>query len=103
MDRTAPSCPLLGVTTLPACTLTGPAAHAQPPLGEWRAFAADHASTKYSGLDTNVWSWMSCDEELGYVYLPLGTPSDAWYGGHRLGDNLFAESLVALDAYALPD
>ena len=32
------------------------------------------------------------------MYLPLGTPSDDWYGGHRLGDNLFAESLVALDA-----
>ena len=46
---------------------------------------------------TNVWSLMSVDDELGYVYLPTGTPTSDYYGGHRLGDNLFAESLVALD------
>ena len=40
---------------------------------------------------------MSADEELGYVYLPIGTPTNDYYGGHRLGDNLFAESLVAVD------
>ena len=40
---------------------------------------------------------MSADEELGYVYLPVSTPTNDWYGGHRLGDNLFAESLVALE------
>ena len=34
------------------------------------------------------------DEELGYVYLPFGTPTNDFYGGHRPGDNLFAESLV---------
>jgi quinoprotein glucose dehydrogenase len=41
---------------------------------------------------------MSADEELGYVYLPIGTPTNDWYGGHRLGDNLFAESIVAVEA-----
>ena len=41
---------------------------------------------------------MSVDEELGYVYLPFGTPTNDYYGGHRPGDNLFAESLVCLDA-----
>ena len=40
---------------------------------------------------------MSGDEELGFVYLPVGTPTNDYYGGHRLGDNLFAESLVAVD------
>ena len=40
---------------------------------------------------------MSGDEELGWVYLPTGTPTSGYYGGHRLGDNLFAESLVAVD------
>ena len=35
--------------------------------------------------------------EQGYIYLPTGTPTNDYYGGHRLGDNLFAESLVALD------
>ncbi|MEE8129905.1 MAG: pyrroloquinoline quinone-dependent dehydrogenase [Vicinamibacterales bacterium] len=53
-------------------------------------------SWRYSG-NTNVWSLMSVDDELGYVYLPTGTPTGDYYGGHRLGDNLFAESLVALD------
>ena len=41
---------------------------------------------------------MSCDEELGFVYLPTSTPTNDWYGGHRPGDNLFAEAIVALDA-----
>ena len=41
---------------------------------------------------------MSADEELGYVYLPVETPTNDTYGGHRPGDNLFAESLVCLDA-----
>lgn len=54
-------------------------------------------SWTYTG-NTNVWSIMSADLDLGYVYLPIGTPTNDWYGGHRLGDNLFAESLVAVDA-----
>ena len=54
-------------------------------------------SWTYTG-NTNVWSIMSADLDLGYVYLPVGTPTNDWYGGHRLGDNLFAESLVAVDA-----
>jgi quinoprotein glucose dehydrogenase len=41
---------------------------------------------------------MSADPELGYVYLPFGTPSNDWYGGQRPGDNLFGESLVCLNA-----
>ena len=54
-------------------------------------------SWKYSG-STNVWTVMSADEELGYVYLPTSTPNNDHYGGHRLGNNLFAESIVCLDA-----
>src|SRR5690242_20931254 len=38
------------------------------------------------------------DQELGYVYLPIETPTNDFYGGHRPGNNLFAESLVCLDA-----
>jgi quinoprotein glucose dehydrogenase len=41
---------------------------------------------------------MSADEELGYVYLPFGTPANDYYGGHRHGDNLFGETLVCVDA-----
>lgn len=48
--------------------------------------------------NTNVWTLMSADEELGYVYLPFGTPANDFYGGHRPGDNLFGEALVCLDA-----
>ena len=54
------------------------------------------ASWEYTG-NTNMWAWPSADEELGYVYLPLSTPTNDYYGGHRPGDNLFAESIVAVD------
>ena len=53
-------------------------------------------SWRYSG-NVNVWPPMSADAETGYVFLPTGTPTSDYYGGHRLGDNLFAESLVAVD------
>ena len=56
----------------------------------------DRPSWEYSG-HTNMWSFPSGDEELGYVSLPLTTPTNDYYGGHRPGDNLFAESLVCLD------
>jgi quinoprotein glucose dehydrogenase len=54
-------------------------------------------SAEFTG-NTNVWSLMSVDEDLGYVYLPFGTPTNDYYGGHRPGANLFAESIVCLDA-----
>jgi len=56
----------------------------------------ENDSWKHIG-STNVWTMMSADEDLGIVYLPFGTPSNDNYGGNRLGDNLFAESLVAID------
>ena len=46
----------------------------------------------------DVWAPLSADEELGYVYLPVETPTGDFYGGHRPGNNLFAGSLVCLDA-----
>ena len=63
-------------------------------------FGADtwlNESWRYSG-NANIWPPLSADDELGYVYLPIGTATSDYYGGHRLGDNLFAESLVAVDA-----
>ena len=48
--------------------------------------------------NANVWAPMSADEELGYVYLPVSTPTNDYYGGHRLGDGLYGESLVCLEA-----
>jgi glucose dehydrogenase len=47
--------------------------------------------------NVGVWNQMAVDEELGLVYLPVETPSSDFYGGHRPGNNLFAESLVAID------
>ena len=44
-----------------------------------------------------VWTMMSVDPELGYIYLPLNTAAPDYYGGHRPGRNLFSESLVVLD------
>ncbi len=41
---------------------------------------------------------MSLDVARGLLFLPVSTPTNDWYGGDRKGDNLFAESVVALDA-----
>ncbi|HXB44018.1 MAG TPA: PQQ-binding-like beta-propeller repeat protein [Puia sp.] len=46
----------------------------------------------------NDWSGFSMDEEKGIVYVPIGSASYDFYGGKRLGNNLFANSLLALDA-----
>jgi quinoprotein glucose dehydrogenase len=54
-------------------------------------------SWKYTG-NTGVWAPFSADPELGYIYLPVEAPTSDFYGGHRLGDNLYSSSLVALDA-----
>jgi quinoprotein glucose dehydrogenase len=68
-----------------------------PQPGEYGNDSWEGNAAEYTG-NTNVWSLMSVDESLGYVYLPFGTPTNDYYGGHRLGNNLFAESLVCLDA-----
>src|SRR6185295_4721963 len=47
--------------------------------------------------NTGVWTQISVDEEAGLAYLPVETPTSDFYGGHRPGDNLFAESIVAVD------
>ena len=46
----------------------------------------------------NAWSGFSLDEERGLLFAPLGSASFDFYGGNRKGDNLYANSLVALDA-----
>ncbi len=70
--------------------------HSIPLPGEFGHETWEDDSWQYTG-NANVWTLITADEELGLVYLPFGTPTNDWYGGHRLGDNLFAESLVALD------
>ena len=54
-------------------------------------------SAEYSG-NSNVWAGMAYDPELDYVYLPSSTPTNDYFGGHRLGDNLFAETLICVEA-----
>ena len=68
-----------------------------PGEGEFGNETWDEGSWKTTGA-ANVWTLMSADDELGYVYLPFSTPSNDWYGGQRPGDGLFGESLVCLDA-----
>ena len=45
----------------------------------------------------DAWATYSADAELGLVYIPVGMPLMDEYGGHRPGDNLFGNSIVALD------
>lgn len=71
--------------------------HTVPQAGEFGNETWESDSWKYTG-NTNAWTLMSVDQELGYVYIPTGTPTNDWYGGHRLGNNLFAESLICLEA-----
>ena len=71
--------------------------HTVPRAGEPGYDTWEDGSAEYTG-NTNVWSMMSADAERGLVYLPIGTPTNDFYGGHRLGDNLYGDSLVALDA-----
>ena len=54
-------------------------------------------SWQYTGAG-NVWSLMSADDELGYVYLPTTSVTNDMYGGARLGDNLYSSSIVCVDA-----
>ena len=67
-----------------------------PSRGEFGSETWADGSNEYAGKVT-VWTLMSADEELGQVYLPTNTTAPDFYGAHRLGDNLFAESIVALD------
>lgn len=52
-------------------------------------------SWSYSG-EANLWSLMAADEEQGLAYLPLTAPTNDMYGGHRLGDNVFSNTLVCV-------
>ena len=53
-------------------------------------------SWRYTG-NTGVWGQISVDLELGIAYLPTEMPTNDYYGGHRHGDNLFSDSLIAVD------
>jgi quinoprotein glucose dehydrogenase len=67
-----------------------------PRPGEFGNDTWENGSWAANG-NVGVWSEISVDEELGLVYLPVETPTSDFYGGHRPGNNLFAESLVCVD------
>jgi quinoprotein glucose dehydrogenase len=70
--------------------------HTIPMRNQVGADTWEDGSAEYTG-NNGVWAQMSVDEELGLVYLPVEMPTGDYYGGHRPGDNLFSESLVAVD------
>ena len=53
-------------------------------------------SWRYTG-NTGVWGQMTVDPELGIAYFATEMPTNDYYGGHRHGDNLYSDSLVAVD------
>ncbi len=71
--------------------------HTIPRPGEKFNETWENESWEKAG-NTNVWSMMAADDELGYVYLPTSTPTNDYWGGMRHGDNVYAESLLCLDA-----
>jgi quinoprotein glucose dehydrogenase len=71
--------------------------HVVPRPGEPGNDTWGEGAWEWSG-DLGSWCCLSADEGLGSVYVPLSSPTAAYYGGHRPGWNLYANSLVALDA-----
>jgi quinoprotein glucose dehydrogenase len=71
--------------------------HTVPLPGELGADTWEKGSAARTG-HTNVWAPMTLDASRGLLFLPVSTPSNDFYGAERLGANLFAESLVCLDA-----
>ena len=70
--------------------------HTIPRPGEFGNDTWLNDSWSYTG-NTGIWAQITVDEETDTVYLPIEIPTGDYYGGHRPGNNLFAESLVAAD------
>src|SRR5262249_3746713 len=70
--------------------------HTVPKAGELGADTWEDNSNGYTG-NTGVWAPISVDPELGYAYLPVESPTNDYYGGHRKGSNLFANSVVCVE------
>jgi len=67
-----------------------------PGPGEFGNDTWENGSWEWTG-NVGVWTQISADPEAGLVYLPVETPTIDEYGGNRHGNNLFAESIVAVD------
>jgi quinoprotein glucose dehydrogenase len=71
--------------------------HTIPHPGEFGYDTWPADAWTYSG-GVNNWAGMAVDEAHGVVYVPTGSASADFYGANRIGDDLFANSLIALDA-----
>jgi len=71
--------------------------HVIPEDGEKGADTWENGSNRIAG-NGGVWTVMSADPELGLVYLPTEASTHDYYGGHRPGDNLWTDCIIALDA-----
>ncbi len=71
--------------------------HTVPSAGEYGAETWGNESNLIAG-NTGAWGPLTADTERGLVYIPTEMASGDLYGGHRPGDNLFGDSVVALDA-----
>jgi len=71
--------------------------HSIPQPGEFGYETWTEGAYKSLG-GANSWAGMALDQERGIVYAPTGSAAFDWYGGDRIGDNLFANSLLALNA-----
>ncbi len=70
--------------------------HTIPKFGEYGYDTWENDSAEYTG-NTGVWAQISVDEDLGMAYLPVELPTGDYYGGHRPGNGLYGESIVAVD------
>jgi quinoprotein glucose dehydrogenase len=71
--------------------------HTIPYPGEFGHESWPKTAREYAG-GANSWAGMALDEARGIVYVPTGSAASDFHGGDRAGDNLFANSLIALDA-----
>jgi quinoprotein glucose dehydrogenase len=70
--------------------------HTIPLAGEFGNDTWEKDSWSYTG-NAGVWANMTVDEETDTVFLPVELPTGDYYGGHRPGNGLFGESVVAVD------
>lgn len=72
--------------------------HTIPRPGEFGHDTWETGSSERAG-NVGVWTQISVDETLNLAYLPVELPTGDFYGGHRPGDGLFGESIVAVDLH----
>ncbi|HLK51348.1 MAG TPA: PQQ-binding-like beta-propeller repeat protein [Bryobacteraceae bacterium] len=70
--------------------------HTIPKLGEFGYDTWQNDSATYTG-NAGAWGQISVDTDLGMAFIPVELPTGDYYGGHRPGNGLFGESVVAVD------